>query len=205
MSEASEMNIGRDSKWTSIYWSVDEGELRPLVRLTPNFLEMEKLGFSHGLSVSPTFDTEAEANLYADRIDTFIEAMVRESEAAHTTEQPSFFLSKSVASMGRLPRWVKALLVGQFATALLISAFLTMMLTISTDHAWAMHQLAMSVVDLRDVPAMNDLASVFRIERKASHWWSALCVAATVASVLGAIVVSLIPRKRAQPTQSSTD
>lgn len=204
MSTASEKSIGRDSKWTSIYWTLQDGELRPCVRLTPNFLEMEKLGFSHGLSVSPACTSEEEANLYADRIDAFIEAMVRESEAGATSDQTPHFLSKSIAPMEKLPRWVKALLVAQFVVALLSSAGLTMLVSISTEQAAAMHQLATSVSNLRDVPAMNDLVSLFQLVRKASPWWTALCLTATASSVLSAIVISLIPCKRSQKTASGS-
>ena len=198
MNEEIEKDIGRESRWTAIYWAVEDGELRPCVRLTPDFLEMEKLGFSHGLSVSPTFATEEEATRYADRIDAFIEAMVREANdtSAATSPAPSGAPSWSIAPLGGLRGWIKALLSVQLALALLSFTFLMVMLVINTEQAWAMHQLAASVIDSRYVPAMNELASVFEATRKASPWWAALCLVAAASSVLGAILICLIPRKR---------
>jgi hypothetical protein len=41
-----------ESRWTSIYWDNDKSDaykLKPCVRLTPNFMSLEAVGFPHGL------------------------------------------------------------------------------------------------------------------------------------------------------------
>lgn len=64
----------RISKWTSIYWDYSAGKC--YIRLTPVFVAMEALGFSHGISISGnTFVKEEEANLHADKIDKFMDAL----------------------------------------------------------------------------------------------------------------------------------
>lgn len=64
----------RESKWTSIYW--DYTQKKCYIRLTPTFLAMEPLGFPHGISVSGnTFDNEEAANMHADKIDKFMDAL----------------------------------------------------------------------------------------------------------------------------------
>lgn len=64
----------RESKWTSIYWDYTQNKC--YIRLTPTFLAMEPLGFPHDISVSGnTFDNEVSANLHADKIDKFMDAL----------------------------------------------------------------------------------------------------------------------------------
>lgn len=66
----------RTSTWTRVYMDPSHGDQPFYVRLTPDFVELEKTGFNHGLSMgSTTFETKAEAEAWADRLDTFFEAV----------------------------------------------------------------------------------------------------------------------------------
>lgn len=68
------MSKRRQSKWTHIYW--DYSISKCYIRLTPDFLAMEALGFPHGISISGnTFDNKEDANLHADKIDNFMNAL----------------------------------------------------------------------------------------------------------------------------------
>jgi hypothetical protein len=79
----------RRSKWTSIYWDVDplSKQLRPYVRLTPAFMDLEAAGRPHGLMVGGFRDNLAEAKRFADSVDAFMEILASdiETKAALTT------------------------------------------------------------------------------------------------------------------------
>ena len=73
-------NVGRkhDSRWTSIYWDtdpMDNNKLKPYVRLTPSFMDLEAAKFPHGIGLAGFFDTEQKAITFAKRIDAFMDAM----------------------------------------------------------------------------------------------------------------------------------
>jgi hypothetical protein len=59
-----------ESRWTMVYFDSDF-----YVRLTPKFMELEKAGFSHGISLGTKFSTEADAHRFADTLDKFFDAM----------------------------------------------------------------------------------------------------------------------------------
>ncbi len=73
----------RDSRWTSIYWgtTLEKPGLHPFVRLTPDFMDLEAAGFSHGLGLGHgPFESESAANKAADAFDRFFEAMLEDLE-----------------------------------------------------------------------------------------------------------------------------
>jgi hypothetical protein len=70
-----------ESRWTSIYWGNDEADaykLKPCVRLTPNFMSLEAVGFPHGVGLAGYFETEKQAIEYAKSIDTFMDELMRD-------------------------------------------------------------------------------------------------------------------------------
>jgi hypothetical protein len=91
------MNM-RDSRWTQIYWDVNEktGKLAPYVRFSPEFMAMEAAGFSHGLSIGGFFETEEQAIAWANRLDTFFNAMI-EDLRDFETENGQYDLKKTEA------------------------------------------------------------------------------------------------------------
>lgn len=73
----------RDSRWTSIYWGTTPGKagVHPFVRLTPDFMDLEAAGFSHGLGLGHgPFESESEAIKAADAFDRFFDAMLDDLE-----------------------------------------------------------------------------------------------------------------------------
>jgi hypothetical protein len=70
----------RNSRWSQIYWDVNTitGKLAPYVRFTPEFMDLEAAGFSHGLSIGGFFETEKQAVAWADTMDAFFNTMVKE-------------------------------------------------------------------------------------------------------------------------------
>lgn len=70
-------------KWVSIYWDYDtnHGEMRAHVRFTPEFMDLEAAGYSHGLSIGNTnFGTKEEAEVFANSVAVFMEKMLEEME-----------------------------------------------------------------------------------------------------------------------------
>jgi hypothetical protein len=70
-----------ESRWTSIYWDNDKSDaykLKPCVRLTPNFMSLEAVGFPHGLGLAGLFETEQEAIEYAKSIDRFMDELMHD-------------------------------------------------------------------------------------------------------------------------------
>lgn len=61
----------RESAFTSIY---SEGVLW-YVRITPVFINMDNLGFPHGLALSSTFKEKKAAIEFADKVDFFLDCM----------------------------------------------------------------------------------------------------------------------------------
>ena len=72
----------RESKWTTVYWDIDSGKPFAYVRITPEFLDLESLGFPHGLALANKFETEEQAVKYADTVDFFFEALVEGNKVA---------------------------------------------------------------------------------------------------------------------------
>lgn len=70
----------RNSRWTQVYWDVNPatGKLAAYVRLTPEFMELEAAGFSHGLSIGGFFETNEQAVEWANTMDTFFNTMIKE-------------------------------------------------------------------------------------------------------------------------------
>lgn len=66
----------RDSLWTMVYFDSDF-----YVRLTPKFMELEKAGFSHGISLGTKFSSEVDAHRFADTLDKFFDAMEKTMRA----------------------------------------------------------------------------------------------------------------------------
>lgn len=71
-------DVRRDSLWTQIYWGTPKGEagpLKPTVRLICG--ETEKHRFWHGINLGEHyFDNEDDANVYADRVDAWLDDAV---------------------------------------------------------------------------------------------------------------------------------
>ena len=66
----------RQSTWTRVYMTCENPEMSYYVRFTPNFVELERAGFSHGLSLgTATFATKVEAEAWADRLDEYFEVV----------------------------------------------------------------------------------------------------------------------------------
>lgn len=60
------------SKWTDIYYD----NLNYYIRLVPDFMELEKSGFSHGISIGNIhFDNLKDAETLALEFDKFFEQM----------------------------------------------------------------------------------------------------------------------------------
>jgi hypothetical protein len=85
----------RESKWTSIYWDIsydpENPGLKAYVRLTPQHVDMESHGFSHGVTMGgpAMFDIEDDAVLFADRIDRMMEEQLeglKEAQAEKLAE-----------------------------------------------------------------------------------------------------------------------
>lgn len=68
--------------WSSIYWDADYSEehgtrLLPYIRLVVPFMDNERAGFSHGLSVfSRFFETEDEAFIWAAKLENFMNSLL---------------------------------------------------------------------------------------------------------------------------------
>lgn len=73
-------------RWVSIYWDFDKeaGGLLPYLRLTPDFMDLEAAGFSHGLGLSGFGKNQDEVERFADRVEAFMDALIADfkSEAA---------------------------------------------------------------------------------------------------------------------------
>jgi hypothetical protein len=77
------VNDDYDSKmWTSIYWdghfSEEHGtRLLPYVRLVVPFMDNERAGFSHGLSVfNRFFETEDEAFIWSAKLENYMNSLL---------------------------------------------------------------------------------------------------------------------------------
>jgi hypothetical protein len=68
------------SKWTHIYFGADVEKGKPwYIRFVPDFMDLEKTGLPHGLSISGNyFATEEEAAKAADFYDKFFDKMAEE-------------------------------------------------------------------------------------------------------------------------------
>ena len=68
--------MARDRKWTWICFDAVDGKMKAYVRLIPSMMDTEAAGRSWGFSIgNVTFDTEAEANAFADQVDAFMDKM----------------------------------------------------------------------------------------------------------------------------------
>jgi hypothetical protein len=59
-------------KWVHVYWHSPH---LCYLRLTPQNLNMEALGFPHGIALAQTFTSTEDAEAYAERIDKFMNAL----------------------------------------------------------------------------------------------------------------------------------
>lgn len=68
----------RDSKWTMIYHDATEKGVFSYIRLVPGDMNLEEVGFPHGISITGNkFSSDEEAEKMADRVDMFMENMVQ--------------------------------------------------------------------------------------------------------------------------------
>ena len=59
-------------KWVQIYWH-SSNTLH--LRLIPQNVNVEALGFPHGIALAQTFTSTEDAEAYAERIDKFMNAL----------------------------------------------------------------------------------------------------------------------------------
>lgn len=59
-------------KWVHVYWHSPQ---LCYLRLIPQNLNVEALGFSHGIALAQTFTSTEDAEAYAERIDKFMNAL----------------------------------------------------------------------------------------------------------------------------------
>jgi len=59
-------------KWVHIYWHSSQ---LCYLRLIPQNLNVEALGFPHGIALAQTFTSTEDAEAYAERIDKFMNAL----------------------------------------------------------------------------------------------------------------------------------
>ena len=76
----------RKSKWTTIYGGHHDNKPKFFVRITPEMLELEKLGFPHGIGINIPFDSKEEAGEYADSIDNFFDALNKQLIVDHRND-----------------------------------------------------------------------------------------------------------------------
>lgn len=65
----------RNSKWTRIYFTGENGKPEYYVRFTPDFMNLEATGFPHGLTLGITYAAKEQAEAAADVLDSFFDAM----------------------------------------------------------------------------------------------------------------------------------
>lgn len=72
--------------WTTICWDVNPntGKLAPYVRLTPDFVDLEKLSYSWGLSVGGFQDNEEDAKKFAKSVAIFMDGVFAQAIAEAT-------------------------------------------------------------------------------------------------------------------------
>lgn len=59
-------------KWVCVYWHSSQ---LCYLRLIPHNLNVEALGFPHGIALAQTFTSTEDAEAYAERIDKFMNAL----------------------------------------------------------------------------------------------------------------------------------
>jgi hypothetical protein len=82
----------RESKWTHICWDVDPADktLKPYVRFTPDMVDLERAGFSWGLSIGGGFHPdEAAAVQAANMFDKFFDCVYEDLKQDWIEEQNS--------------------------------------------------------------------------------------------------------------------
>jgi len=66
-----------EKNWTYIYVDFNNEGMFYCVRLTPYFVDLESLGFSHGLGLAGEFKTKEDAEKYAMKVEVFMNEVVK--------------------------------------------------------------------------------------------------------------------------------